>query len=99
MSEKTTIETMLKDQEQLRMLVRALVNTFGVDIKNKIIGYNQETKETIVKDGRQVRISKDSIIAISKNMALGLDWDEETSDILLFTCYMDNDKDGARYDN
>jgi len=94
-----TIENMLRDEEQLRMLLRILVNTYGVDVKNKAIGFNQETQETIVKDGRQVRLSKDAMLSVTKNMALGLDWDEEKNEVILFTCYMDDDKDGKRYDN
>jgi len=98
MSEKT-IETMLRDDEQLRMLLRILVNTYGLDVEQKIIGYDQDTKETITMDGRQVRISKEAMIAATKNMALGLDWDDEKNEVILFTGYVDKDIDGTRYDN
>ncbi len=93
------IENMLRDDEQLRMLLRILVNTYGLDVEQKIIGYNQETKETITMDGRQIRISKESMMAATKNMALGLDWDDEKSEVILFTGYVDEDIDGTRYDN
>ena len=58
-----TIENMLRDDEHLRMLVRILVNTFGVDVEQKVIGYDPDKGETIALDGRQVRISKDSMMS------------------------------------
>ncbi len=94
-----TIENMLRDDEHLRMLVRILVNTFGVDVEQKVIGYDPDKGETIALDGRQVRISKDSMMSATKNMALGLDWDDEKEEVILFTGYVDEDADGVRYDN
>jgi hypothetical protein len=94
-----TIENMLRDDEQLRMIVRILVNTFGVDVEKKVIGYDKEKKETITMDGRQVRLSKEDMIAATKNMALGLDWDEEKEEVILISGYLKQDIEGKRYDN
>ena len=94
-----TIENMLRDDEQLRMLLRILVNTYGVDVEKKVIGYDPDKEQTIAMDGRQVRLSKESMLAATKNMALGLDWDDEKQEVILFTGYVDEDVDGVRYDN
>ena len=94
-----TIENMLRDDEHLRMLVRILVNKFGIDVEKKVIGYDPDKDETIALDGRQVRISKESMMSATKNMALGLDWDDENEEVILFTGYVDEDADGVRYDN
>lgn len=94
-----TIENMLRDDEHLRMIVRILINTYGIDVEKKVIGYDEEKQETISMDGRQVRLSKESMIAATKNMALGLDWDEEKEEVILFTGYVKEDTDGVRYDN
>jgi hypothetical protein len=94
-----TIENMLRDDEHLRMIVRILINTYGVDVEKKVIGYDEEKQESIALDGRQVRLSKEAMIAATKNMALGLDWDEENEEVILFTGYFKEDIDGVRYDN
>lgn len=94
-----TIENMLRDDEQLRMLVRILVNTYGIDVSKKIIGFDEEKQETIMMDGRQVRLSSEAFMAATKNMALGLDWDDEKQEVILFTGYVDEDNEGKRYDN
>ena len=70
-----------------------------MNVEKKVIGYDEEKQETIAMDGRQVRLSKESMIAATKNMALGLDWDEEKEEVILFTGYVNEDVDGVRYDN
>ena len=94
-----TIEKMLRDDEHLRMLVRILVNMYGVDVQDKLVGYDKQTKKPIEMDGRQVRINSDQMMQATKNMALGLDWDDEKQEVIIFTGYVDQDKDGVRYDN
>tara|TARA_Y100000310_G_scaffold106514_1_gene104998 strand:- start:1968 stop:2273 length:306 start_codon:yes stop_codon:yes gene_type:complete len=94
-----TIENMLKDSEYLRMLVRILVNSYGLDVQDKIIGFDKETKKEIVMDGRQVRLSTEEMYMATKNMALGLDYDAEKNEIILFTGYVESDNEGIRYDN
>jgi hypothetical protein len=94
-----TIENMLKDSEYLRMLVRILVNSYGLDVQDKIIGFDKKTKKEIVMDGRQVRLSTEEVYMATKNMALGLDYDAEKNEIILFTGYVESDNEGIRYDN
>jgi len=94
-----TIENMLRDPEQLRMIIRILIGNYGLDVENKIVGYDKETQQNIEMSGRQVRLSMEEMMVATKNMALGLDYDTEKDEVILFAGYVDTDKDGVRYDN
>jgi len=92
------IKNLLRDPEHLRMLLRLLINEHGQEVKNKLIGYDQN-KEEIALDGKEIKIPLNDLYQATKNLALGLDYDEDTEEILLFTGYTEIDKDGNRYDN
>ena len=81
------------------MIIRILINSYGIDVQNKIIGFDKETSKEIMMDGRQVRVSTEEMLQATKNMALGLDYDTEKDEIILFTGYVDSDNEGIRYDN
>jgi hypothetical protein len=93
------IEKLIRDEESLRLLLRTLIFNFGTDVENKVIGHDKKTKEAIVMNGRQIRLSLDTLMGTTMNMALGLDYDKEKDEIILFVGLTEEDKDGIRYDN
>ena len=95
---KQTLENMLKEPESLRMLMRYLILEHGIDVKDAVIGQNEQGEEVKI-DGKQIKIQFDELFKLTKNLMMGMSINPKTEELILFTSYIEEDKDGIRYDN